>query len=189
MGKLTTTITTTLFGALVATATGLLTLSALTATMPPQPLQQAAPATTYTPTLTAQYSQMFTNSIYDTTPPPPVNLTPTVTLGGKGGDKELDYCNGKFIEMIDYQKVRDVNKIYSAHNSCGGATIIPLNHGDEIIVSGTKYTVVSIKNSPKVGTGVTDLIGMEGDIILQTCYYRSSMMKFVGLEKVTHPAA
>lgn len=183
MKKIATTI---LFTLTSTVAVFFITLTALYLNLEPQPVEKEQPSTTYTPTITATYSEMFTTYIYETTPPEPVTLIPTVRLGGKGGVAELDRCNGRYIEMVEYQKVRDIQKIYSAHNSCGGAAIIPLNIGDELSVDGIMYKVLSIKNSPKQGTGVAGLaqMGIEGDIILQTCYFRSSQMKFIGIERI-----
>lgn len=108
----------------------------------------------------------------------PENL-PFIVLGGKGGDKEVDACSGAFTEMEAYRPGLDI-PWYSAHNNCNGQDILSLQVGDEFIVEGQgKYVVTDFKEEYKEGTFVSDLVGIKGDIILQTCYWNSNLMKII----------
>lgn len=114
----------------------------------------------------------------------PDNL-PVIVLGGKGGGKEVDACSGSFIEMEAYRPGLDI-PWYSAHNNCKGQDILPLQVGNEFIVEGQgKYVVTDFKEKHKEGTFVSDLAGIQGDIILQTCYWNSNLMKIIAAKPVT----
>lgn len=113
----------------------------------------------------------------------PENL-PTIILGDKGGAREVDSCSGAFVEMEAYRSGLDI-PWYSAHNNCNGQNILPLQMGDEFLVEGQgKYVVTDFKEEYKEGTFVSDLVGIKGEIILQTCYWNSDLMKIIAAEPV-----
>lgn len=117
------------------------------------------------------------------------NEVPSAQLGASGGKGELNRCDGTFTEMLSYER-EGVPPVWAAHNNCGGDVILPLKIGDEInLVSGdttTLYRVVDIRETPKEWASTEALIGLEGELSLQTCFYGGSdvPMKFVGLEPV-----
>ncbi len=120
------------------------------------------------------------------TPVQDPNHLPSVTLGKDGGLPELDRCDGTFIRMADYSRVVGLQDTYAAHNSCGGDVILPLGKGSRLLVNGIEYEVVSTRDLPKEGSKATQLLGLDGDIILQSCYYLPTMyMHFLGVTPVS----
>lgn len=111
---------------------------------------------------------------------------PLAHLGAAGGLTELDYCDGTFTEMRSYRR-HDMPPIWAAHNNCGGDVILPVELGDVIDLEQggivTRYTVVDIRETPKVWVTTEALIGLQGDLGLQSCYYGGTdvPMKFIGL--------
>lgn len=121
------------------------------------------------------------------------NETPVAKLGGSGGKAMVDRCDGTFTEMTSYER-EGVPPVWAAHNNCGGDIILPLEIGDEIILDrhgdeGT-YRVVDVRETPKVWVTTAALIGLQGELALQSCFYGGAdvPMKFIGLEPVA-PAA
>lgn len=115
---------------------------------------------------------------------------PTVRLGATGGLAELDRCDGTFTEMASYEH-DDVPEVWAAHNNCFGDVLLPWQEGQTLRVEGDDqlYRVVDIRNTPKTWATIDDLVGLEGSIALQTCFYGEDRMKFVGLEPVSDPGA
>jgi hypothetical protein len=109
---------------------------------------------------------------------------PEITLGVEGGMRELDWCNGQFIEMVSY-RTEDVLPLYAAHNNCGGDVILALDVGDRIAVTGSDaiYEVVEERHTPK-WSNVRLLEGMTGEFMVQTCYYGVNRMRFLALQPV-----
>lgn len=46
------------------------------------------------------------------------------------------------------------------------------------------YEVVDIRHTSKVWSSTDDLVGLRGDLALQSCFYGQDQMKFVGLERI-----
>ncbi len=113
---------------------------------------------------------------------------PHVTLGVSGDEKELDRCDGTFTEMVRYQQPGTV-PTWAAHNNCGGDVMLPWEVGHQLSIDGTTYAVVDVRMLPKRVATSEDLLGMQGELTLQTCLYGQQMMKFVGVEKVTATAS
>lgn len=109
---------------------------------------------------------------------------PTIRLGPEGGREALDWCDGKFIEMVSY-RMSDVPPVYAAHNNCGGDVILGWNIGDTVRIDGRDelYTVVEERHTPKWSM-VTSLKGMAGTLVVQTCYYGQDRMRFLALTPV-----
>jgi len=107
---------------------------------------------------------------------------PTIRLGGVGGRRALDRCDGTFIEMRSY-RMANVPPVYAAHNVCGGDEILTWKVGDTVAIAGrdTLYRVVEKRHTPKWSM-VTKLRGMKGELVVQTCYYGQNKMRFLGLE-------
>lgn len=104
-----------------------------------------------------------------------------VYLGPLGGMRELDWCDGRFIELDSY-RITGVLPVYAAHNNCGGDIILSLELGDRVKVGndGTVYQVVEERHTTKYGN-VGSLRGMTGELLLQTCFYGQNKMRFLAL--------
>ena len=108
----------------------------------------------------------------------------TVTLGGLGGKAELDWCDGTFIEMESY-RIPGVPPVYAAHNSCGGDIILGWTVGQHIQITNTGhiYEIVEERYTTK-WSQIDSLVGMQGDLVLQSCYYGENKMRFLGLKEI-----
>lgn len=114
---------------------------------------------------------------------------PVARQGATGGERQLGWCNGDFIEMTPYHH-EGVPPVWAAHNNCGGDVILPLQIGDQIdLLKGgvsTRHEVVDVRELPKRRSSPEVLVGLGGALALQTCFYGGSdvPMKFVGLSPV-----
>lgn len=110
---------------------------------------------------------------------------PTVALGATGGKAELDRCDGTFTQIVSYER-DGVPPVWAAHNNCGGDTILPWQLGDHVSVEGdeTVYEVVDVRTTSKTWSSTDDLVGLGGDLALQTCFYGEDRMIFIGLSPV-----
>ncbi|WP_156761558.1 hypothetical protein [Microbacterium karelineae] len=110
---------------------------------------------------------------------------PTVTVGVEGGIPELDLCDGTFTIMTSYER-DGVPETAAAHNNCGGDVLLPWEEGQRIRIDGRDevYEVVDIRYTSKIWSSTDDLVGLQGEIALQSCFYGEDRMKFVGLEPV-----
>ncbi|WOF23095.1 hypothetical protein N8K70_00055 [Microbacterium betulae] len=110
---------------------------------------------------------------------------PTVSLGVSGGQAELDLCDGTFTEMLSYER-EGVPPVWAAHNNCGGDVILPWEIGQRLRVAGSDqvYEIVDITYTSKIWSSTADLVGLEGELALQSCFYGEDRMKFIGLEPV-----
>ncbi|NLC97717.1 MAG: hypothetical protein GX678_01380 [Actinomycetales bacterium] len=106
---------------------------------------------------------------------------PRVTLGPQGNKAALDRCDGSFIEMGAYH-LEGLQPVYAAHNACKGEAILPLRVGDLVEVTDRGlYEIVDQRDLKKTWSTTDQLLGMQGDFILQTCYYGENRMKFIAL--------
>ncbi|MBP2436908.1 hypothetical protein [Microbacterium amylolyticum] len=110
---------------------------------------------------------------------------PTVRLGVEGGMAELDSCDGTFTIMTSYER-EGVPTTAAAHNNCGGDVLLPWDEGQRINIDGLDgvYEIVDIRYTSKIWSSTDDLVGLQGDIALQSCFYGEDRMKFIGLERV-----
>jgi len=114
---------------------------------------------------------------------------PSATLGASGGKSVLNRCDGTFTEMTAYER-DGVPPVWAAHNDCGGDIVLPLAIGDEIDLvhdgSTERYRIIDIRETPKVWVTTEALIGLKGELALQSCFYGGTdvPMKFLGLERV-----
>jgi hypothetical protein len=111
---------------------------------------------------------------------------PTITLGGSGGRHALDTAGrGEFVEMTGYRR-EGVPPVYAAHNVRGGDVILGWSPGQRVDVRDaatgtiTQHVFVEERMTPRWGDS-DQLVGMSGSIVLQTCLYGSSRMRFVSL--------
>ncbi|WP_110588107.1 hypothetical protein [Microbacterium suaedae] len=111
---------------------------------------------------------------------------PTVTVGATGGIPELDLCDGTFTIMTSYER-EGVPETAAAHNNCGGDVLLSWDEGQRIRIDGRDevYEVVDIRYTSKIWSSTDDLVGLQGEIALQSCFYGEDRMKFVGLEPVS----
>lgn len=109
---------------------------------------------------------------------------PEIRLGGEGGMRELDRCDGSFTEMIGYRS-EGVPPLFAAHNNCGGDVILGWEIGQRVAVAGSDvvYEVVEERHTPK-WSGVDRLVGMSGEFMVQTCFYGENRMRFLALARV-----
>jgi len=110
---------------------------------------------------------------------------PTVTLGVNGGIAEVDRCDGTFTIMDSYAG-EGIPETAAAHNNCGGDVLLGWEEGQQIQIEGRDevYEVVEIRYTSKIWNSTDELVGLQGDIALQSCFYGEDRMKFVGLEPV-----
>ena len=118
-----------------------------------------------------------------------VTPPPLLTLAGPGGQAELDRCDGTWTQMVQYIEGGVPQPVHSAHNGCGGNPLLTLEMGGTIDVrqlDGTvvTYQAVDERRVAQVGTTTADIMGMGGDLILQTCFWDNATMRFVGLSPV-----
>lgn len=106
---------------------------------------------------------------------------PEVVLGGEGDMSDLDGCTGEFTEMISY-RVDGIPPLFSAHNNCGGDIILGWELGQRVRIAGSDvvYEVVEERHAPQP-SGAERLEGMSGELVLQTCYYGETRMRFLAL--------
>lgn len=118
---------------------------------------------------------------------------PTVALGVTGDESDLDVaCSAgdtyhTFTIMKSYER-DGVPPTAAAHNNCGGDVLLPWEEGQKINIEGDGedglYEIIDIRYTPKIWATTEDLIGLEGELALQTCFYGEDRMKFIGLQKV-----
>lgn len=109
------------------------------------------------------------------------NNLPSIVLGGSGGEAELDQCDGSFIRMTGYEEVNGLQPTYAAHNKCNGGQILELQIDSRILIDGEEYKVVGTRDLPREGSNATQLLGLEGELILQSCFYNSKWMHFISV--------
>lgn len=115
---------------------------------------------------------------------------PNVELGAVGtGEAALDNAGWReFIELTDYRGV-DIPPVFAAHNNHGGDILLNWEIGQRVHVTDENgdragvYEVAGDRFTPKWGP-VTQLAGMTGDLILQSCFYGEDRMRFVELTRV-----
>lgn len=110
---------------------------------------------------------------------------PAVTLGVRGGIPELDRCDGTFTEMLSYER-DGVPPVWAAHNNCAGDVILGWETGQRVQLTGSDqvYEVTDIRYTSKIWSSTEDLVGLGGDLALQSCFYGEDRMKFVGLTEI-----
>ena len=109
---------------------------------------------------------------------------PVIRLGVKGGKRELDRCDGSFIEMASYE-TEGLQPVYAAHNVCKGEVVLPLEMGELVEVKGHGLHVITdIRYTKKTWSTTNDIMDMTGDFIVQSCFYGENRMKFIGLTPV-----
>lgn len=113
---------------------------------------------------------------------------PEARLGATGGQRELDRFDGTFTRMVAYDR-EGVPPVWAAHNNAGGDVVLPLEIGDEIVVmdaggAASIHRVVDVRVTAKYGVTSEELVGLGGDVALQSCFFGEPRMRFVGLQPV-----
>ena len=109
---------------------------------------------------------------------------PIIRLGVRGGKRELDRCDGSFIEMASYE-TEGLQPVFAAHNNCKGEVLLPLKIGELVEVKGHGLHVITdIRYTKKTWSTTNDIMDMTGDFIVQSCFYGENRMKFIGLTPV-----
>lgn len=104
----------------------------------------------------------------------------TIHISNKGGDTEMDYCASGFTEMIYYQGLND-KRLLSQHNNCGGDIVLPMELGDHVAIEGDQeYVITELRDTTKQ-INTSAISDMNGEVLLQSCYYKENKMKFVAL--------
>lgn len=111
-----------------------------------------------------------------------------ITVGHIGGAAELELCDGTFTQVISYEE-GGLQPTFLAHNGCGGSPVLYAELGSIVKVTSIEgvtkeYKVVSERILPQIGSYASDVVGLEGDILLQTCYWDWETMRFIGLESL-----
>lgn len=129
----------------------------------------------------------------DTTQAVTGNPTRSVALGAAGVESDLDRCDGTFTQLTEYAvSGAEVPPVWAAHNSCGGDVILSWELGDRVTLTGhgaeandltgQVFEVVEVRHAPKYGGDVSVLDGMDGELVVQSCYYRpDTRMRFLAL--------
>jgi hypothetical protein len=113
---------------------------------------------------------------------------PHARLGVAGGLPELNRCDDTFTLMSSYTS-DGVPPVWAAHNNCGGDIVLGWKKGDHVVIDtadggSAEYEVVEVRDIDKTWSSTADLVGLEGDLALQTCFYGRQLMSFVGLSAV-----
>lgn len=118
---------------------------------------------------------------------------PEVGLGETGRVELLDICDDQFYGMESYQVNAEIIPVYAAHNNCGGDVVLAWDKGDRIQIDGDGhsglYEVVDVRITPKTWATTADLVGLQGEFALQSCYYGVDEMRFLGLAPVGEEAS
>lgn len=82
--------------------------------------------------------------------------------------------------MLDQRGLAE-KMLLSAHNNCRGDVILPIVVGDRVEIEGRGvFEVTDSRDTRKKATS-DEVSDMNGEILLQTCYYREDRMKFLAL--------
>lgn len=108
----------------------------------------------------------------------------SISVTNSGGQRELDACTGGFTEMLDQEDL-DEKTLLSAHNNCRGDVILPIVVGDRVVIENRGvFEVIDSRDTRKKATS-DEISDMNGEILLQTCYYREDRMKFLALTPIS----
>lgn len=146
-------------------------------------------ATTFAPQWTEEFLGNAAAEVQQTSVDAGIIPPPVLILGGDGGQAELDLCNGEWTRMTQYGEGRVPQPVHSAHNGCGGNALLTLEMGETIDIREldgrvVTYRAVDERRVPQLASTTADIVGMTGTLILQTCYWDDTTMRFVGLTAV-----
>ncbi|HEY0117326.1 MAG TPA: hypothetical protein VGC04_00945 [Cellulomonas sp.] len=99
------------------------------------------------------------------------------TVVDTGGQDALDRCLGGLTRWFEDV---DGKPYYPIHRGCGGTPILGLHLGDRVQIDSKTWVVTDARDLPK-GSHYSAAAGMNGQILLQTCYRDPSVMRIVAL--------
>lgn len=138
--------------------------------------------------LTAETVTVPENNFTDSKTTLPKNLVDvkkfTVKISNSGGLRALNQCGEGFTDM-NYETLKG-KQLLAAHNDCGpGSKVLAMELGDIVVIENQgEYQVTDLMDSPK-RSDITVVNSMKGNVILQSCYFHSKTLKFVGLTPVS----
>ena len=110
-------------------------------------------------------------------------------VANAGTQAQVNACTGGVTNMTavtDYlTKVEGKTKTYyPIHNECGGRPILSLKVGQTVLIDNVgKYKVVDTRDVAR-GAKASELVGMPGSALIQTCHDSGPMMRVVALAKI-----
>jgi len=106
----------------------------------------------------------------------------TTWVANSGDQAAVDACTGGLTYWGSYYGLG----YYPIHRHCGGSTILDLQVGQQIKITGGELDGVWTVQAAKVvqkGDNVSVMQGMPGSIVLQTCYNNTTDMRLVSLSR------
>lgn len=100
-----------------------------------------------------------------------------VTVVNSGGQDAVNACAGGLTRWFENV---DGKPYYPIHRGCGGTPILSLHLGDRVLVDGTPWLVTDSRDVAR-GATYADAAGLNGQILVQTCYGDPSVMRIVAL--------
>ena len=92
-------------------------------------------------------------------------------------DAAVDACRGGLTHWFEDVEGKPY---YPIHRGCGGTPILGLHLGDLVRIDGALWTVTDSRDVPK-GAHYDAAAGLNGQILLQTCYRNDATMRIVAL--------
>lgn len=100
-----------------------------------------------------------------------------VTIVNSGGQEAVNACAGGLTRWFENV---DGKPYYPIHRGCGGTPILSLHLGDRVLVDGTPWLVTDSRDVAR-GATYAEAAGLDGQILVQTCYPDPSVMRIVAL--------
>ena len=121
----------------------------------------------------------------DAAPAAPVASSWQIGVTAFGWQAELDACQWVLMDMVAEVTI----PIVAAHNYCGGGIVLEMQVGDTVTLGGYGvdgvYVVTGDRQAWSGSDAASAISGMDGDIILQTCYWDDDgTERLVSLQRV-----
>jgi hypothetical protein len=114
-------------------------------------------------------------------PKPSAPAAPTaawrVAIVNSGGQEAVNACAGGLTRWFENV---DGKPYYPIHRSCGGTPILSLHIGDRVLVDGAPWLVTDSRDVAR-GASYAAAAGLNGQILVQTCYRDPNVMRIVAL--------
>lgn len=109
----------------------------------------------------------------------------SIGISAFGWQNELDACQWVLMDMAAEVPL----PIVAAHNYCGGGVVLDMQIGDSVTLGGYgydgTYVVTGDRDASAGGSAAAAVSGMDGDVILQTCYWNDDgTERLVSLRRV-----
>ena len=117
--------------------------------------------------------------------PEPVSSSYSIGITAFGWQNELDACQWVLMDMVAEVSL----PIVAAHNYCGGGVVLEMQAGDSVTLGGYgydgTYVVTGSRDASAGGSAAEAVAGMDGDVVLQTCYWEDNgTLRLVSLRRV-----